>query len=68
MSDYLFASPSLVSGMARATDLWGQFDAYNESPTPELADGRATYSDWLAVGRDLFNALEMYPSRSGQEK
>jgi hypothetical protein len=57
MSDYLFAQPSFLSGMARAFDLWGQFDSYNDSPTPDLADQRALYSDWLALGIDFKAAI-----------
>ena len=56
MTDYLFASPSFLSGMARTLDLGGAFDTYNESPSPGVADARALFSDFLAVGRDLVNA------------
>jgi hypothetical protein len=58
MSDYLFAHPSFLYGIARSLDLGGTFDAYNESLTPNEADGRAIASDWLAVGKDLQGALE----------
>ena len=34
----------------------GVFDEYNISPTPEEADARATFSDWRAVGEDVFRA------------
>ena len=34
MSNYLFATPSFLSGAARTLDLWGTFDGYNESLDP----------------------------------
>jgi len=57
MSDILFARPSTASGVARVLDLMGVFDSYNSSSTPEEADARAMFSDWRAVGRDLFWAM-----------
>jgi len=57
-TDFLFACPSFGSGLARALDLGGTFDAYNSSATEEEADERAIASDWLVVGKDLSIALE----------
>jgi hypothetical protein len=57
MSDYLFARPSFLTGMGRALDLGGVFDAYNDSPTEEDADARALRADWVAVGGDIKNAV-----------
>ena len=37
-SDFLFAQPSIASGAARVMDLWGQFDAYNDSASEKEAD------------------------------
>ena len=56
-SEFLFARPSFLTGMARVLDLWGRFDRYNESRTPEEADVRALVSDWMVVRRDLEDAL-----------
>lgn len=55
-SDFLFAQPSLWSGLARWLDLSGRFDAYNVSPDGETADALALYSDWRAVGQELLRA------------
>jgi hypothetical protein len=55
---FLFAQPSFGSGVARALDLYGNFDAYNTSSTEAEADECAIASDWLAVGEDLSSALE----------
>jgi hypothetical protein len=57
-TDFLFAQPSFVSGVARTLDLWGQFDEYNRSETPNEADAQAIASDWFVVGQDLSDAIE----------
>ena len=59
-SDFLFAVPSVWSGVARLLDLFGKFDFYNVSQTPEQADARAIYSDWRIVGQDLRDATNRY--------
>jgi hypothetical protein len=56
-SDFLFAQPSFLSGMARALDLSGTFDAYNRSRNGGEADLRAIWSDWLTVGQDMSEAI-----------
>ena len=56
-TDYLFATPSVWSGAARLFDLFGVFDTYNESPSDDLADARAIYSDWHIVGQELADAM-----------
>ncbi len=58
MSDYLFAQPSFLTGIARSVDLGGVFDSYNESATPEQADARAARADWKAVGREMRSAID----------
>jgi hypothetical protein len=63
MTDFLFEYPSAVSGAARLIDLMGRMDVYNFSLSPGEADARAIFSDWLAVGRDLFGAMnELRPA------
>lgn len=57
-SDFLFATPSLLSGIGRAFDLWGCFEDSNDSPSAEVVDERALYSDWRMVGEDLVSAIE----------
>jgi len=56
-SDFLFATPSLTSGVAKVVDLWGCFEDFNDSPTGMIADARALYSDWRMVGEDLIAAM-----------
>ncbi len=53
MSGRLFATPSFVSGMARALDLGSTFNEYNSDNTPEEADYWSFWSDWHSVGDDL---------------
>lgn len=55
---FLFATPSLWSGMARMLDIYGQFDSYNGGETEEEADAKALYSDFRMVGQDLKLAME----------
>ena len=55
-SDFLFAQPSFLSGVARILDIFGLFDSYNESPTPQEADAQAMYADWRITGQDITDA------------
>ena len=57
-SDDLFARPSFLSGVARALDLGGIFDGYNQSQSDEGADLRALEGDWAAVGIDMHRAID----------
>jgi hypothetical protein len=57
-SDFLIASPSWASGVARLVDFGCAFDAYNKSATPQEADFRAILADWIAVGFDLLEATD----------
>jgi hypothetical protein len=58
-TDYLFARPSLLRGIARVVDLCGVLDlgAYDTSATPEEADEKALLSDWQAVAGDFAAAF-----------
>lgn len=55
-TDFLFARPSFLEGMARILDLGNTLSEYNESLTPEEADTRALRADWKAVGSDIQRA------------
>jgi hypothetical protein len=57
-SGFLYSEPSFLSGGARAFDLFGLYDQYNQSTSPEEADTRAIASDWIIVGQDLESAME----------
>lgn len=60
-TDFLFAQPSFVSGMARTLDLFGVLDEYNYSSNPSEADAKAMASDWLIVGQDILDVIEQHP-------
>jgi hypothetical protein len=68
MSDYLFATPSFLSGAARALDLGGVFDGYNISPSPEVANARGLVADWLAVAGHLCGALKEFKADLGPQE
>lgn len=61
-TDFLFAQPSLGSGVARVFDLWGQFDEYNRSDSPSEADAKAIAADWFVIGQDIYDAIEQHES------
>lgn len=68
-TDFLFAQPSLLTGVARTFDLFGLFDLYNLSPTPAEADRRALSCDFAMVGQDLVSAMNDFSARNtGSEK
>jgi len=62
-TDFLFARPSWLSGAGRLFDIWALFDSYNISPTPRLADARATFSDWSMIGEDFCVAMDQFDSQ-----
>lgn len=66
-SDFLFADPSFISGMAATLDLGSTLTSYNESPTPLIADALATYSDWRSVGNDLRFAMSKFEESYGEK-
>jgi hypothetical protein len=57
-SDFLFAMPSLLTGISRTLDLGATFDSYNESLNESIADTRALCADWAAVGQSLAQAID----------
>ena len=61
-SDFLFAMPSPLAGVARLFDFAGTFDAYNASSTPDEADAKAMYADWAAVGDTLCSGMDQFDS------
>jgi hypothetical protein len=60
MSDFLFAKPSFVEGLARIIDIGGTLQVYNQSSTPEEADAKALSNDWKAVGNDIKSAIDTH--------
>lgn len=63
-SDFLFARPSFIGGMASVLDLGSTLSVYNESPSTEDADIRALTSDWHTTGEDLKSAMEKWAAKN----
>ena len=60
MTDFLYARPSFLGGLASILDIGSTLTVYNSSPTPEIADAKAMYSDWKAVGDDLRASMRRF--------
>ena len=58
MTDYLFSRPTFLSGVGSLADLAGTAHEYNRWRTASESDAWALYSDWLAVGNDLWAAID----------
>ena len=67
-TDYLFARPSALFGMARLFDFFGLFDQYNGSRTPEEADARGLFVDWKMTGQDIIVAFHQAEADDSQVK
>ncbi len=55
-SDFLYAQPSFLEGVARILDIGNTLNQYNTSPTEDMADEAALRMDWIMVGNDIRNA------------
>jgi hypothetical protein len=58
-TDYLYNSPSFITGVARAIDLYGSFTEYNISETGQQADAIALYNDVKAIGNDFYSSIPL---------
>jgi len=58
-TDFLFAKPSFLSGMARTLDMHGDFCQYNISDSSEEADVKALICDWLVIQQDLNDSWKL---------
>jgi hypothetical protein len=67
-SDFLFARPSFVRGMARTFDLFGAFTIYNISLTGAEADRRAITCDWDMTLADFRAAYERAVQQAGAQR
>ena len=56
-TDFLTATPSVLTGAATVFAIAGGFYSYNTSPTPEAADALAMQQDWAMVAQDIRNTL-----------
>jgi len=67
-SDFLFARPSPVFGLARLFDFSGTFDQYNQSRDGDEADAKAMYADWCAVGDSIRSSMSDIEAEDDSEK
>jgi hypothetical protein len=56
-TDFLFAQPSFILGIARLTDLKRTLVEYNSVFSPEMADSIALRCDMRVIGQDLHFVL-----------
>lgn len=63
-SDFLYAKPSFLEGVARLVDFGGTLNEYNFSQTGDEADARATWMDWAVVGQDMRRVMERFMESS----
>lgn len=54
-SDFLFARPGFIEGMARSIDLFGALQDYNYLKTSEKDDETAISNDFIAIAKDGIN-------------
>ena len=60
LSDYLFAQPSFLGGMARIFDFGGSLNTFNEAHSTSEADALGHAVDWDAIARDFTAAFEQF--------
>jgi len=63
-TDFLFARPSFLEGVARIMDVGDTLNEYNSSPSAQEADAIAISLDWSMVGQDIDRAIDAYESQS----
>lgn len=52
------ARPSFMDGYSEMLDFSSQSTRYNIDETEDVADAKALYADWRAVGQDIMDAVE----------
>jgi hypothetical protein len=57
-TDFLFPNANLLTGVASAINVVGNFYEFNTSQSPKEADSKAIECDWMMIGRDFEIALE----------
>ncbi len=67
-STRLFATPSVVEGVARLFDFAGNLNVYNDSASEAEADAKALKNDWMAVGADLKSSFDIYEEQYAIKK
>jgi hypothetical protein len=68
VTHYLYAIPNFWGGAARTLDLGSTLTVYNESLTEAEADCYAIEADWMAVGKDMQNAIKDFAKKHVKPK
>lgn len=63
-SDFLYATPKFITGVARILDFGRTLNEYNTSDSENEADLNALYSDWSMTGQDIQGAIDEYREKS----
>ena len=63
-SDFLYARPSFLEGMARVMDIGGTLNEYNSSGDPDTI---ALLMDWLVVGQAMRQAIDEHETAEVDE-
>lgn len=63
-SDFLYARPSFLEGMARVMDIGSTLNEYNSSGDPDTI---ALLMDWLVVGQAMRQAINQYETEEVDE-
>lgn len=66
-SDFLYASPSFLEGIARIMDFANALNEYNSSLTPQEADAAAIRMDWEMVGQDFRSAVAEFETEHQEQ-
>ena len=63
ISGFLYAQPTFTEGMASMLDFGATLMQYNISRNSDEADALALHADWLAVGKDIRDAIATFAER-----
>lgn len=62
-TDFLFSTPSFLSGAGTVFNVVGSYYFYNYSTSDFEADLRALKCDWEMVGKDMEVAIKQYKDK-----
>ena len=67
-TDFLYATPSFLSGAATVFAVSGYSPSFNRSMTESEADSKAIYSDWSMVGQDIATSASTLERKNLESK
>ena len=57
-SDFVFSTPSYLTGAGTVFNIAGNYYRYNRSVTPAQADARAIRQDFAMIGQDVCDTVK----------